>query len=230
MCRVRRHDVIVNDEDLTQTTHRLPHRTTAVTAMPVMTTPSKTAAAIPTIVFALDSPSTIAVSVAVALVTSVTIVEVPISVATVEDVATFEEVATVDGVSTVEDVATVEGVSTVEGVASVEDVATVEGVSTVEDVLTVDTQVNPTGVDGLHVVPALHGSSSHDFRRSQYQPALKGSHVHSIPVSIPSMSLHVLPFLHGDILQLFCIGHRNVSLDIFPPGKVWSFVSTDVDI
>ena len=230
MCRVRRHDVIVNDEDPTQTTHRLPPRTMAVTAMPVRITPNKTAAAIPTIVFALDSPSTIDVSVVVALVTSVTIAVVTINVATVEDVATVEGVATVDGVSTVDDVATVEGVSTVEDVASVEDVATVEGVSTVEDVLAVDTQVNPTGVDELHVVPALHGSSSHDFRRSQYQPAHKGSHVHSIHVSIPSRSLHVLPFLHGDMLQLLCIGHRNVSLDVFPPGKVWSCVSTDVDI
>ena len=168
-------------------------------------------------------------------------------VLTVEDALPVEYVLTVDNLLTVDAIFTVEGLSTVEDVTvddilmveyvTVEDV-TVEEVTAElvnADVLTVlvgvvtlishrmpvvkcgHTQVNLTCVDGLHVAPVLHGWSAHDFRRSQYQPAHEGSHIHSIPVPMPPRDLHVPPFLHGNMAQLLCIGHRNVSLNVCAP-------------
>ena len=217
--------------------------------MAVMTTPTTTAAAIPTIVLVPDPPSTSAVAVVVALVTFVTIEVVTISVLTDEDVLTVDDV-TVDDALTVDDV-TVEDALTVEDVLTVDDV-TVEDVLTVEDgavvlvtadvlvsfvILTshvmpvvkgVHRQANPTDVDGLHVAPAPHGRSSQDILRSQYQPPHKGSHVHSIPVSMPTRSVHVPPFMHGELMHVLCFGHRNVSLDMRPLELVASLIS-DVD-
>ena len=205
----------------------------------MMTTPTTTAAAIPTIVLVPDPPSTIAVSVVVALVTFVTIEVVTISVLTDEDVLTVEDALTVEDILTVEDVLTVDDV-TVEDVLTVEDgmvglvtadvlVSFVILTSHVMPVVKgVQRQVNPTCVDGLHVAPAPHGRSSQDILRSQYQPAHSGSHVHSIPVSMPTRSVHVPPFMHGELVHLLCFGHRNVSLDMRPLELVRSLIS-DVD-